>query len=128
VCKKLGQFFLIKMIFFQICTNNVLLICLVYFQKCAAIKKKVTMVSKHTLVQIPLAKWTIYAVWKAPSIFFYWKYAPFFHILNDDMYMMLSVSCFWKFNKKKRSIIIEKEDFEVNCLYKTRWDSYPGIG
>jgi hypothetical protein len=19
-------------------------------------------------------------------------------------------------------------DFEVNCLYKTRWDSYPGIG
>jgi hypothetical protein len=24
------------------------------------------------------------------------------------------------------SIIIEKEDFEVNCLYKTRWDSYPG--
>ena len=26
------------------------------------------------------------------------------------------------------SIIIEKEDFEVNCFYKTRWDSYPGIG
>jgi hypothetical protein len=26
------------------------------------------------------------------------------------------------------SIIIEKDDFEVNCLYKTRWDSYPGIG
>jgi hypothetical protein len=26
------------------------------------------------------------------------------------------------------SIIIEKENFEVNCLYKTRWDSYPGIG
>jgi hypothetical protein len=26
------------------------------------------------------------------------------------------------------SIIIEKEDFEVNCLYKTRWDSYSGIG
>jgi hypothetical protein len=26
------------------------------------------------------------------------------------------------------SIIIEKEDFEVTCLYKTRWDSYPGIG
>jgi hypothetical protein len=24
-------------------------------------------------------------------------------------------------------IIIEKEDFEVNCLYKTRWDSYLGI-
>jgi hypothetical protein len=26
------------------------------------------------------------------------------------------------------SIIIEKEDFEVNCLYKIRWDSHPGIG
>jgi hypothetical protein len=26
------------------------------------------------------------------------------------------------------SIQFEKEDFEVNCLYKTRWDSYPGIG
>ena len=26
------------------------------------------------------------------------------------------------------SITIEKEDFDVNCLYKTRWDSYPGIG
>jgi hypothetical protein len=26
------------------------------------------------------------------------------------------------------SITIEKENFEVNCLYKTRWDSYPGIG
>jgi hypothetical protein len=26
------------------------------------------------------------------------------------------------------SIIIEKEDFEVNCLYKTIWDLYPGIG
>jgi hypothetical protein len=24
--------------------------------------------------------------------------------------------------------MIEKEDFEVICLYKTRWDSYPGIG
>jgi hypothetical protein len=23
---------------------------------------------------------------------------------------------------------IEKEDFEVNRLYKTIWDSYPGIG
>jgi hypothetical protein len=26
---------------------------------------------------------------ESPIIFFYWKYAPFFHILNDDMYMML---------------------------------------
>jgi hypothetical protein len=25
------------------------------------------------------------------------------------------------------SIIIEKEDFEVNYLFITRWDSYPGI-
>jgi hypothetical protein len=25
------------------------------------------------------------------------------------------------------SIIIEKEDFEVNCLYKSIWDSYPSI-
>jgi hypothetical protein len=25
------------------------------------------------------------------------------------------------------SIIIEKEDFEVNYLYKTIWDSYPDI-
>ena len=24
--------------------------------------------------------------------------------------------------------MIEKEDFEVNCLYKTRWESYSGIG
>ena len=39
------------------------------------------------------------------------------------------------FRDKTRSIChiyaihtIEKEDFEVNCLYKTRWDSYPGIG
>jgi hypothetical protein len=35
---------------------------------------------------------------------FYWKYAPFFHILNDDMYMMLSVCCFWIFNKKNRCV------------------------
>ena len=27
-----------------------------------------------------------------------------------------------------QSIIVEKEDFEVNCLYRTIWDSYPGIG
>jgi hypothetical protein len=25
------------------------------------------------------------------------------------------------------SIIIEKEDFEVNCLYKSIWDSYPSV-
>jgi hypothetical protein len=26
------------------------------------------------------------------------------------------------------SIIIEKEDFEINRFYKTIWDLYPGIG
>ena len=41
---------------------------------------------------------------ESPIISFYWKYAPFFHILNDDMYMMLSVGCFWIFNKKKRCV------------------------
>ena len=41
---------------------------------------------------------------ESPIICFYWKikYAPFFHIRNDNMYMMLSVCCFWIFNKKKR--------------------------
>ena len=41
----------------EICTKNVFLICLVYyFQNCSnkKKKKKVTMVSKHTLVQISL--------------------------------------------------------------------------
>jgi hypothetical protein len=52
----------------------------------------------------------------SPIIFFYWKYAPFFHILNDDMYMMLSVCCFWIFNKKKRCVkswvsFFNKNDF-----------------
>ena len=43
---------------YEICTKNVFLICLVYFQNCAAInKKKITMVSKHTLVQISLYPW-----------------------------------------------------------------------
>ena len=42
---------------YEICTKNVFLICLVYFQNCAAIKKKVTLVSKHTLVQISLYPW-----------------------------------------------------------------------
>ena len=45
-------------ILYEICTKNVFLIFLVYFQNCAAIKKKkVTMVSKHTLVQISLYPW-----------------------------------------------------------------------
>jgi hypothetical protein len=39
---------------YEICTKNVFLICLVYFQNYAAIKKKVTMVSKHSLVQLSL--------------------------------------------------------------------------
>ena len=42
---------------YEKCTKNVFHICLVYFQNCAAIKKKVTMVSKHTLVQISLDPW-----------------------------------------------------------------------
>jgi hypothetical protein len=44
---------------YEICTTNVFLICLVYFQNCAAMKKqkKDTMVSKHTLVQISLYPW-----------------------------------------------------------------------
>ena len=41
---------------YEICTKNVFLICLVYFQNCSN-KKKVTMVSKHTLVQISLYPW-----------------------------------------------------------------------
>ena len=40
----------------EICTKNVFLICLVYFQNCSN-KKKVTMVSKHTIVQISLYPW-----------------------------------------------------------------------
>ena len=41
---------------YEICTKNVFLICLVYFQNCSN-KKKVTLVSKHTLVQISLYPW-----------------------------------------------------------------------
>ena len=26
---------------------------------------------------------------ESPIILFYWKYAPFFHILNDNIHMML---------------------------------------
>ena len=42
---------------YEICTKNVFLICLVYFQNCSNKKKKVTIVSKHTLVQISLYPW-----------------------------------------------------------------------
>ena len=35
-----------------------------------------------------------YPYWK-PHIFFYWKYVLFLHILNDNMYMTLSVCCFF---------------------------------
>ena len=42
---------------YEICTSNVFLICLVYFQNCAAIKRKVTMASKHTVVKISLYPW-----------------------------------------------------------------------
>ena len=41
---------------YEICTKNVFLIFLVYFQLCSN-KKKVTMVPKHTLVQISLYPW-----------------------------------------------------------------------
>ena len=51
---------------YEICTKNVFLICLVYFQNCAAIKKKIK--SHYGFkaylcpnILIPLAKWTIYA-------------------------------------------------------------------
>ena len=50
---------------YEICTKNVFLICLVYFQNCAAIKKKkkVTGFKAYPCpnILIPLAKWTIYA-------------------------------------------------------------------
>jgi hypothetical protein len=39
---------------------------------------------------------------ESPINFFYWKYAPFFHILNDDMYMMLSMCCFWIFHVQRQ--------------------------
>ena len=42
---------------YEICTTNLFLICLVYVQNCSNNKKKVTMVSKHTLVQISLYPW-----------------------------------------------------------------------
>ena len=40
---------------YEICSKNVFLIFLVYFQLCS--NKKVTMVPKHTLVQISLYPW-----------------------------------------------------------------------
>jgi hypothetical protein len=43
-----------------------------------------------------------YLCMESPIFVFYWKYAPFFHILNDDMYMR----CFWIFNKKKRCVLL----------------------
>ena len=43
----------IRIHLYEKCTKNVFLICLVYLQNCAAIKKKVTMVSKHTLSKYP---------------------------------------------------------------------------
>jgi hypothetical protein len=39
---------------YEKCTKNVFHICLVYFQNCAERKRKITMVSKHTLAQISL--------------------------------------------------------------------------
>ena len=49
---------------YEICTKKYSLFVWYIFKTAAIKKKKVTMDSKHTLVQIsfiPLAKWTIYA-------------------------------------------------------------------
>ena len=48
---------------YEICTKNVFLICLVYFQNCAAIKKSPYGFKAYPCpnILIPLAKWTIYA-------------------------------------------------------------------
>ena len=49
---------------YEICTKNVFLICLVYFQNCAAIKKKKSLWFQTypcPNILIPLAKWTIHA-------------------------------------------------------------------
>ena len=43
--------------------------------------------------------------------------ALFFHILNDNMYMMLSVCCFWIFNKKKRCVKSWVSFFNKNDLF-----------
>jgi hypothetical protein len=64
----------------------------------------------------------------SPRFVFYWKYDPFFfHILNDNMYMMLSVGCFWIFNQMKRcgkvgSVFLIKNncfltyEYEPHCI------------
>ena len=49
---------------YEICTKNVFLICLVYFQNCSNKKKKSHYGFKAypcPNILIPLAKWTIYA-------------------------------------------------------------------
>ena len=48
---------------YEMCTKNVFLICLVYFQNCEAIKKNKKGFKAYPCpnILIPLAKWTIYA-------------------------------------------------------------------
>ena len=47
---------------YEICSKNVFLIYLVYFQNCAAINKKnQSLAYPCPNILIPLAKWTIYA-------------------------------------------------------------------
>ena len=44
-------------------------------------------------------------LFKGPDLFFYWKYALFFHNLNVNMHMMLLACCLWILNKKN---VVEK--------------------
>ena len=48
---------------YEICTKNVFLICLVYFQNCSNTKKSHYGFKAYPCpnIHIPLAKWTIYA-------------------------------------------------------------------
>ena len=67
------------------------------------IKKNVKIVNKLMFFFSLDVKCFLKKVWKAPSFFFYWKYAPFFHILND-VYDAFSVLFF---SKSSFSIIMD---------------------
>ena len=82
---------------------------IMFFFKCKMLLKK------RMRVRTPI---------ESPIIFFYWKYAPFFHILNDDMYMMLSVCCFWIFNKKKRCVKSWVTFFNKNYFFPSPMPGY----
>jgi hypothetical protein len=62
---------------------------------------------------------------ESPIIFFLLKICQFFHILNDNMHMMLSVCCFWIFNTKNRcrkswvSFFFNKNEFIPNLWVAT---------